>query len=54
MSFIEQVDTLKAKHHALEDEIDTEKNRPHPDDLMIADLKKQKLKIKDQLEEITH
>ena len=49
MSLGDTVDTLKSKHHALEEAIETENNRPHPDDIEIASLKKQKLRIKDEL-----
>lgn len=54
MNLEEQIESLKSKHHALEVAIDEENNRPHPDDVMIADLKKQKLRIKDKLAEILH
>ena len=49
MSLGEKIDDLKSKHHALETAIEEENNRPHPDDIEIASLKKQKLKIKDEL-----
>ena len=45
----ERVDALKAKHRALEAAIEDQNNRPLPDDTIISDLKKQKLKIKDEL-----
>ncbi len=48
------VDTLKAKHNALEKSINTENSRPNPDDLIISDLKKQKLRIKDQIADMNH
>ena len=43
------IDALKAKHQALEDALDEETNRPHPDEFQIALLKKQKLAIKDEI-----
>ena len=49
MSLDERIDDLKSKHQALESAIEDENNRPHPDDLEIASLKKQKLRIKDQI-----
>ena len=49
MSLDERIDNLKSKHQALEAAIEDENNRPHPDDLEIASLKKQKLRIKDEL-----
>lgn len=44
-----QVNGLKQRHQALQDEIDEEETRPHPDEAHLAVLKKQKLKIKDRL-----
>lgn len=47
------LEDLKAKHASLEHELERENNRPHPDEVVIADLKRQKLKVKDQIAEIT-
>ena len=52
MSVEERMDALKAKHQALEAAIDEENGRPLPDDLLIASLKKRKLRIKDELASI--
>ncbi len=49
MGLEERVESLKVKHQALEAAIDEENNRPHPDDLHLGTLKKQKLRIKDEL-----
>ncbi|NQV84448.1 MAG: YdcH family protein [Rhodospirillales bacterium] len=49
MSLGDMVDTLTSKHHALEEAIEKQNNRPLPDDIEIASLKKQKLRIKDEL-----
>ncbi|NQV44558.1 MAG: DUF465 domain-containing protein [Rhodospirillales bacterium] len=54
MNLDDQIETLKSKHQALETAIDRENNRPQPDDGAIADLKKRKLRIKDELEQIRH
>lgn len=53
MSLDERIEALKAKHHALEAQIEDENNRPEPDDVHIASLKKQKLKIKDEIAGLT-
>ncbi|MFQ5764588.1 MAG: YdcH family protein [Rhodospirillales bacterium] len=53
MSLDERIDALKTKHQALEAAIEEENNRPQPDDFQIASLKKQKLRIKDELASIT-
>lgn len=49
MSLQERIDALRAKHIQLERAIEEENNRPHPDDLEIVRLKKQKLQIKDEI-----
>ena len=49
MSLDERIDDLKSKHQALETAIEDENSRPQPDDIEIANLKKQKLRIKDEL-----
>jgi hypothetical protein len=43
------LESLKIKHADLEAKIAAEECRPHPDDDFIHDLKKQKLRIKDEL-----
>lgn len=49
MTMQERIEDLKAQHEHLEKVLDEENHRPHPDDLEIANLKKQKLAIKDQI-----
>ena len=44
-----QIEKLKADHAGLEQEIEDELSRPYPDDQHLADLKRQKLRIKDEL-----
>ncbi len=41
--------SLEAKHAELDRKIDDEIHRPLPDPLILADLKKQKLRIKEEL-----
>jgi hypothetical protein len=43
------VETLRAKHASLEEAILEERQRPSPDTIRISDLKKQKLRIKDEI-----
>lgn len=52
MSLDARIEALQEKHHALETQIEQEHARPHPDDALIAGLKKQKLKIKDELADL--
>ncbi len=43
---------LKDKHKALDVQIEEENARPAPNDAIIQELKKQKLKIKEEIQEI--
>ncbi len=52
MSVEDHVRTLKAKHAALESRIEEECQRPLPDSMVLADLKRQKLRIKEELYKI--
>ena len=52
MSLLDRAESLKAKHAALEAAIEDEARRPMPDASAVADLKRKKLKIKDELERI--
>jgi hypothetical protein len=49
MSVEEHIRALRAKHADLEGLIVQETSRPHPDQIAIVSLKKQKLRIKDEL-----
>jgi hypothetical protein len=40
---------LTSKHAALSAQIDEEENRPHPDEIRLHELKKEKLRLKDEL-----
>lgn len=54
MSVDDRIEALKAKHARLETEILEENNRPHPDDIHLHELKREKLKIKDEMSRIRH
>ena len=49
MTQTNQVEALKIKHSELEALIEKENSRPHPDDAIVSQLKRQKLRIKDEL-----
>jgi len=49
MSVTDHVDSLKAKHADLDHLIREEEGRPHPDETLIKELKRQKLRIKDEI-----
>jgi len=54
MSLQDRIEALKAKHHALEEALETEISRPRPDAAEIAKIKKQKLQIKDEIASLSH
>ena len=45
----QRVTALRDKHNKLESQIELEEKKSLPDDFVIHDLKKQKLRIKDEL-----
>lgn len=45
----EQVASLKAKHRELEAQLEVENTRPYLDEVLVNNLKRQKLRIKDEL-----
>jgi hypothetical protein len=54
MSMHEHVDSLRSKHARLEQLIDEELHRPLPDQTTVSRLKKEKLRIKDEIERLEH
>ncbi|MEL0018835.1 MAG: DUF465 domain-containing protein [Rickettsiales bacterium] len=53
MSVTDHIQALKQKHADLETELDDESRRPLPDAEVLADLKRQKLAIKDQIAKLS-
>ena len=51
MTTDERLDVLRVKHADLEKEIDVEVHRPMPDELRLTELKREKLRIKDEIAE---
>ncbi len=49
MSLQDRIESLKARHAQLENAIEAEVRRPSPDTAQIVTLKRQKLRIKDEL-----
>lgn len=52
MAIKAHMETLNQRHQELEAAIESETKHPAFDELRIVELKRQKLKIKDQLEEL--
>jgi hypothetical protein len=50
----EHVDSLRSKHAHLEHLIDQEVHRPLPDQVALARMKKEKLRIKEEIERLRH
>ena len=48
----ERIESLRERHATLDSEISEETQRPHPDEIRIHELKREKLRIKDQIEGI--
>lgn len=49
MAIEQRIETLKASHASVEAALHAERTRPYPDDLRLRDLKREKLRIKDEL-----
>jgi hypothetical protein len=49
MGLDERIEALRKKHALLERAIDEENHRPRPDPDTLSDLKRQKLRIKDEI-----
>ena len=53
MSLDGHLDALKRKHFALESEINDMQARPAPDEPELTRLKREKLRLKDEIEKIS-
>jgi hypothetical protein len=49
MTMHEYVESLRSKHAHLEEQIDDELHRPLPDQSILTRLKREKLRIKDEI-----
>jgi hypothetical protein len=54
MSLNDRLETLRTRHRTIEEQIDQENIRPFPNPDMVNDLKKQKLRIKDEIALLEH
>jgi hypothetical protein len=53
MSLTSHLQELRRKHQTLSDEVERAARSPAFDDLAIVDLKKQKLKLKEEIERLS-
>jgi hypothetical protein len=51
---VERIETLRARHRSLEEAIDREVGRPLPNMENLTDMKRQKLRIKDEIALLEH
>jgi hypothetical protein len=54
MSLNAHLQELRRKHQSLSDEVERASRNPARDDLAITDLKKQKLRLKEEIERLSH
>ncbi|HYL49241.1 MAG TPA: YdcH family protein [Stellaceae bacterium] len=54
MTLEDHIEELRSRHRSLEDQIDRERHRPLPNIESLSTLKRQKLRIKDELTHLEH
>lgn len=54
MSMSSHLQELRKKHQHLSQEVEAAQRSPSSDDLHVTQLKKQKLKIKEEIERLSH
>lgn len=54
MSLSSHIAELRRKHETLSEKVEVAQRSPGVDDLEIADLKKQKLRLKEEIERLSH
>jgi hypothetical protein len=52
MPTLTHIQSLKAKHRQLDQAINGEAKRPLPDDQRVRDMKREKLKLKEEIERL--
>ena len=54
MSVTSHVEELRKKHQALSDAVEQEQRRAGADDFAIAQMKREKLRLKEEIGRLTH
>lgn len=54
MSAEERIESLRTKHKSLDVELDAEVHRPLPDAALVTKLKREKLRLKDEIVRLSH
>eukprot|EP01002_Notosolenus_urceolatus_P005172 NODE_23747_length_235_cov_1.553763_g22577_i0.p2 GENE.NODE_23747_length_235_cov_1.553763_g22577_i0~~NODE_23747_length_235_cov_1.553763_g22577_i0.p2 ORF type:complete len:55 (+),score=3.84 NODE_23747_length_235_cov_1.553763_g22577_i0:51-215(+) len=52
MAQAQRIESLKQRHETLERNLDQERTRPMPDSVAVAEIKRKKLAIKDEMENL--
>lgn len=52
MALTSHLKTLRSKHAKLEADIQTEHSRPIPDTIKLSELKKEKMRLKEQMQQV--
>lgn len=54
MQFPERLEALRMKHVSLDQEVRSESRRPYPDSLALKRLKLEKLRVKEEIDRLSH
>ncbi len=54
MSLSSHLQELRKKHQTLSDAVEDAQRSPATDDIVITEMKKQKLKLKEEIERLSH
>jgi len=54
MTMSSHLQELRRKHQTLSDQVEQAQRNPGSDDLQIVELKKQKLRLKEEIERLSH
>lgn len=54
MALADRLVSLRQQHEHLQVRLDDENNRPHPDEDRIRELKREKLRLKDEINRLEH
>lgn len=53
MATLDRIEALRRQHSHIEQQLDDENHRPLPDEAIMAELKRRKLRIKDEISELS-
>ncbi len=54
MAFEQRIAALETRRSGLDDDIQSELKRPIPDEVLIAEIKKKKLALKEEIRRLKH